>query len=77
MHRYMYDIAGGYADNDPTILNKNSVDLLDCCNKILDGCNDDKIRVDAITLKAKILHAEGNTEEALQLLTFTFHYSFI
>lgn len=68
MHRYMYDIAGGYADNDPEILNKNSVDLLDCCNKILDGCNDDKIRIDAITLKAKILHAEGKTEEALNLL---------
>lgn len=68
MQKYMFEIAGGLADNDPNVLIKNSVDLLDCCNSILDGCTDDLIRLDALTLKAKILHAEGKTEEALEII---------
>jgi len=67
MHYYMWNIAGDVADNDPVVLTENKAELLCLCEKILAGCADEEIRLGAWNMRAKILHAEGRTEEALEI----------
>lgn len=69
MHTYMWDKAGGMADNDPTVMLENKEEFLQICNCILDGCKIDSIRAGAMNMKAKLLHAEGDTEGALEILS--------
>jgi len=69
MNTYMWDKAGGTADNDHAVLLENKEEFLQICNCILDGCKIDSIRVGVMNMKAKILHAEGKTEEALGILS--------
>ena len=64
---YMWFIAGGSADNDPKVLLAHRDEFLSICAKILDGCNDDRLRLDAWNMRAKILQAEGRTDEALAI----------
>ncbi len=66
MHYYMWNIAGD-ADNDPTILIKHKDEFLSICEKILDSCTEEVIRLNAWNMRAKILHAEGKTDEALEI----------
>lgn len=68
MNTYMWDIAGGSADNDPVVLLAHKEEFLQICNCILDGCDNESIRLEAMYMKAKLLHAAGNTEEALKIL---------
>ncbi len=63
MNKYMWDRALG-----ASVL-KHKDELLQICNCILDGCTSEKIRIDAINMKAKIVHADGDTESALELLS--------
>lgn len=65
MHRYMWDIAGGLADNQPEDLLAHKEEFLSICDKILKNSEREELRLDAWNMKAKILHAEGRTEEAL------------
>lgn len=67
MHHYMWNIIGGLADNSPAVLLAHKSELLSISDKILEGCTDDNLRLGAWNLKAKLLHAEGKTEEALEL----------
>lgn len=67
MSRYMWFIAGDMADNNPEILLEHKDEFLSICEKILDGCSDDQIRLGAWNMRAKILHAEGKTDEALEI----------
>lgn len=67
MHYYMWNIGGDMADNDPTVLIAHKDEFLDICDKILEGCTDEGIRLNAWNMRAKILHAEGKTEEALKI----------
>lgn len=67
MELYMWDIIGGYADNDPNTILKHKSELEQICDKILKGCQDDFIRRDAYVMQGKILHASGNTDEAVAL----------
>ena len=67
MELYMWDIIGGYADNDPNTILKHKAELEQICDKILKGCQDDFIRRDAYVMQGKILHASGNTDEAVVL----------
>lgn len=69
MTRYLFEISGGLADNDPSVLNTNREEINKICDTILNGSTDEKIRLEAITIKAKLLHALGNTKEALELLS--------
>ena len=69
MNTYMWDKAGGMADNDFAVLLENKEEFLQICNCILDGCKIDSIRVEAMNMKAKILHAEGDTDGALEILS--------
>ncbi len=66
MNYYMWRIAGD-TDNDPEIMLAHKDEFLDICDKILDGCTNDRLRLDAWNMRAKILHAEGKTEEALEI----------
>lgn len=67
MHCYMWNLAGGYADNDPQNLLSHKAEFLEICERILDGCKDNYIRRDALNMQAKLLWAEGKTEDALAI----------
>ena len=69
MSCYMWDKAGGTAGNDPALLLQYRDELTQLCNCILDGCTQDNLRAGAINMKAKLLHAGGDTEGALEMLT--------
>lgn len=66
MHYYMWNIAGD-ADNDPAVLIEHKDEFLAICDKILEGCTEEAIRLNAWNMRAKILHAEGKTDEALEI----------
>ena len=67
MHYYMWNIAGDMADNDPAVLLAHKEEFLALCDKILEGCTEEWLRLSAWNMRAKILHAEGQTEEALKI----------
>ncbi len=67
MHYYMWNIAGDMADNDPSVLISHRDEFLAICDKIIDGCTVESVRLNAWNMRAKILHAEGRTEEALEI----------
>ena len=67
MHYYMWNIGGDMADNDPAVLLAHKDEFLAICEKILGGCTEENLRLGAWNMRAKILHAEGKTEEALEI----------
>lgn len=67
MHYYMWNIGGDMADNDPAVLIAHKDEFLAICEKILEGCTEETLRLGAWNMRAKILHAEGKTEEALEI----------
>lgn len=69
MNAYMWDKVGGNAGNDPATLLKNKDELEGICDCILSGCTQDDIRAEAINMKAKLLHAAGDTQAALETLS--------
>lgn len=68
MSLYMQDLAGGTAGNDTERLLHCKDELDRICDCILDGCRQDDIRISAINMKAKLLHASGDTEKAFEIL---------
>ena len=67
MHYYMWNIGGDMADNDPAVLIAHKDEFLAICDKIQAGCTDENLRHGAWNMRAKILHAEGKTDEALEI----------
>lgn len=67
MHYYMWNIGGDMADNDPSVLLEHKEEFLTICQKILDGCTEETLRLNAWNMRAKILHAEGKTNDALEI----------
>lgn len=67
MHYYMWNLAGDMADNDNKTLLAHKEEFLTICDKILNGCTEEPVRLNAWNMKAKLLHAEGKTEEALAI----------
>lgn len=67
MHYYMWNIGGDMADNDPAVLIAHKDEFLAICEKILEGCMEETLRFNAWNMRAKILHAEGKTKEALEI----------
>lgn len=67
MNCYMWDKVGDYADNDFSVILAHKEELLSICQRLLDGCTDVYLRLDAINMQGKILHAEGKTDEAVAL----------
>ncbi len=64
---YAWDLIGGCADNDTEQILKYEKELDKICERILSGCRDISIRLDALTIKGKILYALGKAEEAQNL----------
>lgn len=69
MNKYMWDVAGGNSGNDSETLLKNKDELTQLCDCILEGCTQDDLRAEAINMKAKLLHAAGDTKAALEILS--------
>lgn len=67
IHLYMWDKAGGFADNCKNVLLDNKEEFETLSDKILNNTNDSYLCLNAWNIKAKILHAEGKTEEALAI----------
>lgn len=67
MHYYMWNIGGDMADNDPAVLIGHKNEFLAICDKILEGCTEEELRLNAWNMRAKILHAEGKTDDALEI----------
>ena len=67
MHYYMWNTGGDLADNDPAVLIAHKDEFLAICEKILEGCTEENLRLGAWNMRAKILHAEGKTDEALEI----------
>lgn len=65
--QYVWDVGGGLADNDPAVLLAHREELSALCDRVLDGCPDFRLRLEALNMKAKLLHADGKTEEALAI----------
>ncbi len=68
MNRYMWHLVGGTADNDPAVLLQHEKELTAICDCIEGGCRDPHLRFEAITMRAKLLHAVGDTEKAIATL---------
>ena len=67
MNDYMWEIAGNYADNDPAVLTEHSEEFERICARIIDGCGDEALRLDAWNMRAKLAHARGETDKALAI----------
>ena len=68
MVNYLFFTTGGIADNDPSVLLQNEKEIIKVCDLILEGCNVENYRLEAITYKAKVLYAKGDEQSALELL---------
>ncbi len=67
MHYYMWNIGGNLADNDPAVLIAHKDEFLAICQRILEGCTEEKLRLGAWNMRAKVRHAGGKTDEALEI----------
>lgn len=68
----MWNLGGDYADNDKDRLLAHKDEFLNICDKILSGCSDNRLRMDAVNMQGKILWAEGKVSEALELYRNSF-----
>ena len=68
MVNFLFFTTGGVADNDPNILIQNEKEIIKVCDLILEGCDVENYRLEAINYKAKVLYAKGDEQSALQLL---------
>lgn len=68
MVKYLLYITGGQADNDPQVLIQNEKEILKTCDAILDGCDEENYRLEALTYKAKVLYAKKEEARAIELL---------
>lgn len=68
MVNYLFFTTGGIADNDPSVLLQNEKEIIKVCDLILEGCNVENYRLEAITYKAKVLYAKCDEQSALELL---------
>ena len=68
MVKYLFFLTGGTADNDIKVLVQYEKEIFKVCDIILEGCNVENYRLEAITYKAKVLYAKGDELGALELL---------
>lgn len=67
MYLYMHNMIGGHVANSSMLIDCKD-ELLHICDNILRGCNIERIRLEAINIKAKILYAQGEKQQALDIL---------
>lgn len=68
MVNFLFFTTGGVADNDPNVLLQNEKEIIKVCDLILEGCEVENYRLEAINYKAKMLYAKGDEKAALELL---------
>lgn len=68
MRVYMWRLVGGENTATTNGLLEHRDELMQICECILDGCKTEQIRLDAMTVQAKLYYAAGETEKALQIL---------
>lgn len=69
MYLYMHNVVGDWvAIDNAKVLDKKD-ELLYLCNVILRGCTIERIRLEAINFKAKVLFALGQKEKAIEMLS--------
>lgn len=69
MNTYMWDKAGGKVNCRTEKLINNQKEFTQICDCILEGCKREDLRIEAINMKAKLQHAVGDTESALETLS--------
>ena len=52
MHYYMWNVGGDLADNDPKVLIAHKDEFLAICEKLLESCTEENIRLGAWNVKA-------------------------
>ncbi len=67
MFRYMWSRGVEDAEPDLDLALQYKDEFTRICDKIIGGCTDGGLRLGAWKMKAVLLHAEGKTEEALQI----------
>lgn len=67
MYHYMWAFGVTDAEPDLDLALRYKDEIEKICDKILDGCTDIGLRTGAWKMKAILRHAEGKTEEALQI----------
>ncbi|MBO4868871.1 MAG: helix-turn-helix transcriptional regulator [Clostridia bacterium] len=67
MYSYMWTLGVQDAEPDLDLARKHKDEIGKICDKILEGCIDIGICTGAWKMKAILLHAEGKTDEALQI----------
>lgn len=67
MFRYMWSRGVEDAEPDLDLALQYKDEFTRICDKIIGGCTDGGLRLGAWKMKAILLHAEGKTEEALQI----------
>lgn len=76
MNYYIYNIVGDAdCDNEKILMHKD--EILSICEKIINGCTDLTINLLAWNAKAKVLYAEGKTNEALEIYNDKFSNWFL
>ena len=65
LHRYMWNLAGDLADNDITQLLFHKEELLRISRYLLEHSQETSFHLDALNIQAKLLWADGNTNDAL------------
>ena len=67
MYSYMWTLGVQDAEPDLEPARRHKDEIEKICDKILEGCTDIGIRTGAWKMKAVLRHAEGKTDEALQI----------
>lgn len=68
MNEYMWNIVGGRNIKNRHILTSHYDEINRICKTILDGCDNEKIRYEALLMKSKLLYTSEQIEEAIDIL---------
>lgn len=69
MCHYMWVLSGGKWTVKVEKLNENCEELYKICDAILSGCTVERIRLEAISMKAKLEQAAGRTDTAKNIIS--------
>ena len=67
MFYYMLSITGNFTNSNTEAILSHKEEVLRICNKILEGCTKETIRLGAWNMRARIFKAEGKNEEAYKI----------
>ncbi len=74
MCRYIWNIPGGLSCSDKALLLSRKEEFTVICERILEGCKENGIRLKAYHMLGKLMWAEGRSDEALELYNKSFSH---